>query len=95
MSAIIWTRPALADADRLFQFLKEKNPQAARNAAQKIKRAADALAANPELGKPMPDDTGRRELMAPFGKRGYVLRYRIDDAGRAVILRVWHYREER
>ncbi len=43
----------------------------------------------------MEDNTGRRELSAPFGKRGYVLRYMIDDDNSVVILRVWHYLENK
>lgn len=43
----------------------------------------------------MPDETGRRELVVPFGVRSYVLRYIIDNDGNVVILRVWHSREDR
>lgn len=95
MPPVIWTRAALGDVQRLLQFLQDKNPEAARKAALKIKDTADILTEHPILGKPMADDTGRRELSASFGKRGYVLRYRLDDAGRAVILRVWHFLEDR
>ncbi|GMR22257.1 MAG: hypothetical protein BMS9Abin37_0593 [Acidobacteriota bacterium] len=42
----------------------------------------------------MGDDTGRRELIIPFGAGAYILRYRIHrDA--VVIIRVWHSREAR
>lgn len=95
MPQVVWTHPALEDLERLFQFLKDKNPESARKAALKIKSTADSLAVNPKIGKRMPDDTDRREVAAAFGKRGYVLRYRLDDSGRAVIIRVWHFLENR
>jgi plasmid stabilization system protein ParE len=53
------------------------------------------LKSMPEIGGPMADGTGRRELMIPFGAAGYVLRYRIDDAGAVVVIRAWHSREDR
>lgn len=42
----------------------------------------------------MDDDSGRRELFQPFGGGFYVLRYR-PSGGDAVIIRVWHAREDR
>lgn len=95
MPQVKWTKPALGDLERLFTFLKDKNPQAAGNAAQKIKDTADNLSVYPLMGKPMEDDTGRLEISASFGKRGYILRYMFDDDGNVVIIRVWHSLENR
>lgn len=95
MSGIIWTRPAVQDLDRLLTFLKGKNPEAARKAALRIRKAASDLAASPHMGKPMPDDTGRRELATSFGRKGYILRYRLDADDQVVIIRVWHFPEQR
>lgn len=95
MPEIIWTRPALEDIERLILFLKDKNPDAARRGALKIKEAADLLMENPHIGKPMEDDTGRREISSSFGKKGYVLRYMLDENGSPVIIRVWHFLEHR
>ena len=89
MPSVIWTRPALADVERVFSFLKEKNPDAARRAAQTINHAATQLGEMPHIGVRMPDDTGRREYFTPFGKHGYILRYMLDEEN-PVILRVWH-----
>ncbi len=91
---VVWTRPALADLARVIDFLKDKNPDAARRAALRINEMANHLRTQPLLGKSMEDETGRRELSAPFGKRGYVLRYMIDENNNtAVILRVRHFLE--
>jgi len=92
---VVWTRPALTDLARVINFLKDKNPDAARRAALQINELANHLTKHPALGKPMEDDTGRRELSAPFGKRSYVIRYMLDEDNTAVILRVWHSLENR
>ena len=37
-----------------------------------------------------------RQLLAPFGKSAYVLRYRLDtQLENLVVVRVWHGREDR
>ena len=95
MPEVKWTKFALDDLERLFDFLKGKDPRAAQKAARKIKNAADNLRAYPLMGKPMEDDTGRLELSASFGKNGYVLRYMLDDDGSVIIIRVWHFLEDR
>ena len=95
MSPVIWRPRALRDLERLFRFLKDKNPEPARKAALRIAAAADDLSQNPRLGKPMPDETGRRELSTAFGRRGYVIRYMLDDDDTVVIIRVWHTLEDR
>jgi plasmid stabilization system protein ParE len=85
---------ALADLKRLYDFLVEKDPVAAARAMRTIDRGADSLEAFPERGRPLGDDTGRRELFVPFSTGAYVLRYRIHH-DTVVIIRVWHSREER
>lgn len=74
MPDLRWLPEAVADLDRLFRFLKEKNPPAARRAAGTIRKGADLLRSAPEIGRPMADGTGRRELVIPFASGGYVLR---------------------
>lgn len=94
MPQVVWLPEALDDARRLFDFLKEKNLSAAARAAQAIRKGADQLADFPDIGRPMNDGTGRRELFVPFGSTSYVLRY-ILDTQKIVIIRVWHSREQR
>jgi plasmid stabilization system protein ParE len=93
VSRVAWLPEALQDIERLHLFLAEKNPKSARNAILCIQAAARQLEDFPEIGKPMGD--GRRELFAAFGAGAYVLRYRRDEAGRPVVIRVWHTREWR
>jgi plasmid stabilization system protein ParE len=91
----MWLPEALADVYRLYEFLKEKHPEAAARAARAILDGANLLADSPDLGRPMDDDTGRRELFISFGAGAYVLRYKPDQDRTAVIIRVWHSREQR
>lgn len=94
MPDVIWLPEAIDDLERLRAFLMDKHPDAARQAAQVILKGADRLSDFPEIGPPMDDGTGRRELFEAFGRGGYVLRYRIDGDS-VVIVRVWHAKEQR
>lgn len=94
MAQLIWLPESLTDVQRLHTFLCSKNPEAAAKAALVILNTAAVLESNPLLGRIMPDDTGRRELFAPFGAGAYVLRYKLLDDN-PVIIRVWHSREFR
>jgi plasmid stabilization system protein ParE len=91
---LVWLPEARDDTERLYRFLVGKNPLVAAKAMRLILDGAERLRDFPELGRPMDDDTGRRELFLPFGASAYVLRYRADGATLAII-RVWHGREGR
>jgi plasmid stabilization system protein ParE len=75
--------------------LKEQHPDAAARAARDILDAANSLANAPDIGRPMDDGTGRRELFVPFGAGAYVLRYVHDNDRTSIIIRFWHSREQR
>jgi len=82
------------DLARLREFLEPKNSIAAERAAARIRQAALALLAQPELGKVVEDAPELRDVIATFGGGAYVLRYRIySDA--VLVVRVWHSREDR
>ena len=95
MSQVKWLPEALADIERLYSFLHEKNPAAAMRAARVILEGARILESSVHVGRPMEDDTKRRELFLPFNAGAYVLRYRVEHPDTAVVLRVWHSREHR
>ena len=85
---------AFADIERLHAFLAPKNPRAANRVVDIIFAAAMSLRTAPRSGRPL--DHGFRELVARFGKGGYVLRYRVDEEKDAlIIVRIWHSRERR
>lgn len=91
---VFWLPEAVVDLERLYDFLVDKDPAAAERAVRTIEGGADSLVEFPELGRPMDDDTNRRELFVPFGVSAYVLRYRIHQ-DTVFIIRVWHSREAR
>ncbi len=91
---VLWLEESLNDLERLYEFLLEQDPVAAERAIRGIRVGADRLVDFPEIGRPMGDETTRRELFIPFGAGAYVLRYRIH-GNTVVIIRVWHSREAR
>jgi len=88
-----WLPEALEDLERLHQYLVTVSPEAAQRAAKAILDGADQLEANPMIGRPQ--QSGARDWFVPFGVAAYVLRYRLDEQGSPVVLRVWHSREDR
>lgn len=94
MAKVEWLARALVDIDRLYNFLEDKNPLVAKQAAARIKHGALLLKDSPHIGRPMPDETGRRELFMSFGAGAYVLRY-MQEKDTVVVIRVWHSRENR
>ena len=88
---MIWLPEAIRDIDRLYDFLSDKNPQAARNAVLCIQAAA--WKTFPKSAGSWPTD--HREGFAAFGAGAYVLRYRLDAGRQPVVIRVWHTREWR
>ena len=94
MSTIIWLPEALEDIQRLRLFLEDKNPTADARAARVLQTGANRLIEFKEIGQPMNDGTGRRELFLPFGAGSYVLRYMIDKQT-VVIIRAWHSKEQK
>lgn len=91
---VSWLPEALGDIERLYRFLLERDALAAERAMRTISSGSDKLQDLPEIGRPLDDGTGRRELIIPFGAGAYILRYRIH-RNAVVIIRVWHNREPR
>ena len=91
---VLWLPEALDDVGRLCGFLIERDALAAERATRTISSSADKLQDVPLIGRPMGDETERREFVVPFGGGAYVLRYRVHQDA-VVIIRVWHSRETR
>jgi toxin ParE1/3/4 len=92
---LIVSQAAAADLERLHEYLADKNPAAARQAVAALVAAAESLHSFPARGRPS-SVRNIRELIVPFGRSGYVLRYAYSAvADEAVILRIWHGREVR
>ena len=92
---LIVTRAALADLERLRTFLADKNPAAAQRAVAALEQAMESLDIFPDRGRPS-SLAGARELIVPFGRSAYIVRYaRLERVDEVVILRIWHGREDR
>jgi plasmid stabilization system protein ParE len=93
MAQVIYAPSAIRDLQRLREFLRPKNPVAAKRSADTIISALQVLGIQPQIGRPVEDMPDQyREWMIDFGDSGYVARYRFD--GRAVtILAVRHQKE--
>jgi plasmid stabilization system protein ParE len=90
---LIVSRSAAADLERLHAFLADKNPIIAQRLVAVLSEAIQSLATLPDRGRPF-DIRGMRELIVPFGRSAYTLRYAYSAlVDEVVILRVWHGRE--
>lgn len=84
---------AIGDIERLREFLDEVSPSAAIRATDRILSAIRSLDRFPGRGRPASVE-GLRELVVPFGGAAYLVRYFHDEpAGRIVVIRIWHGRE--
>lgn len=92
---LIVSQAAAADLARLHAFLANKSPSAAERAAAALAAGMRSLEIFPERGRP----TGTRnvrELIVPFGKSGYVMRYSYrQEPDELIVLQLWHAREAR
>jgi plasmid stabilization system protein ParE len=92
---LIVSPAATADLQRLHTFLASKNEVAAQRVIAVLDDAMRSLATFPERGRPV-GDSGLRELVVPFGRSAYIVRYGylalIDEV---VVVRIWHGRELR
>jgi plasmid stabilization system protein ParE len=89
---VAFSARALADLERLFDFLAEHDPAAAKRAAQAIVDTARILRDHPLIGRPVRGEI--RELVISSGRTGYVALYRLRSGiARVDILTIRHQRE--
>ncbi|HWX79992.1 MAG TPA: type II toxin-antitoxin system RelE/ParE family toxin [Steroidobacteraceae bacterium] len=92
MAQVVYSARALDHIDRAFQFLRDKDPAAARSAVAAIQSAVDNLAAHPLVGRRVEGDL--RELIISYGHSGYVALYRfVVSQDEVRILAIRHQRE--
>lgn len=93
MPHVTWSPAALADVQRLYEFLQSKGPVTAREAIKSIRQSIRVLAHQPEIGRPIDDmPIEFREWLIDFGRSGYVALYRYDGT-ETLILAVRHQKE--
>lgn len=94
MPRIVTTRTAITGLERCRRFLEGKAPEAARRAAQVIGDRFEDLGSTPEMGRPLLDEPGLRELIIPFGDSGYVALYQHEPADDAVYILAFRHQKE-
>lgn len=94
MSAVVWTKMALASLERQRQFLAQSNPAFANRAVQQIVAAADSLEKFPKRGAIVAQASGLRKLIVPFAGSAFVIHYAIVN-DEVLIWRVYHGRQRR
>ena len=95
MAKLEWLPEALEDVERLHEFLRSKDTEAANHCVVTILEGTKLLKVSPHIGRPMSDEMRQRELFMSFGAGAYVLRYRLNNARTIIIVRAWHSRENR
>lgn len=93
MPQVKFARAALDDLSRLREFLRVKNPAAAKRAAIAISKSVQLLGQYPQIGRPAEEmEIEYRELLIDFGDSGYIALYRYD-ADVVTVLSLRHQRE--
>ena len=92
MARLSYSALALADLERLTDFLQTVDPVAAADTVDLIAEALGLLVRHPHIGRSV--DGGLRELVISRGRTGYVALYSVEDAHDAVlVLAIRHQRE--
>jgi plasmid stabilization system protein ParE len=94
--AVRWTDDALVDLDELFEFLLLRDEAAAEKALAAIRKGVAMLELFPFSCRVASRRAGAvlRELIVPFGRRGYVVLFEVEDDETVTILAVRHQRED-
>lgn len=90
---LTWTKAAISDLGRLYEFLRPVNPVAAARVVQRLTDAPDLLAQQPKIGTRLTEFEPREVRYLLVGD--YEMRYEITVDGEVWILRLWHTREFR
>jgi len=92
VTAIVYSQSAAHDLERLTDFLRESDPNAAQATSKLIAESIALLAQHPLIGRSLGGN--RRELVIFRGRSGYLARYTFSPARDAVlILSIRHHRE--
>ena len=98
MPQVKFAPAALHDLEKLREFLRPKNPAAAKRAAAVITKAVKVLGQHPQIGRPVEENDvddpeyTYRELPIGFGDSGYVMLYR-HDGELVTVLALRHQKE--
>lgn len=85
---------AYQDLQRVYSFIQTESPKALCLMADRLEKAFRTLLDYPLAGYMLDDLPLFRELIVPFSKGNYVIRYRIEKDPLSIV-HLWHSREER
>lgn len=94
MPQVKFAPAAVLDLKRLREFLRPKNPVAAKRAAAAIVKSVQVLGLQPHIGRTveeLPEEF--REWLIEFGGSGYVARYRYDGGELVTVLAIRHQKD--
>ena len=92
MAAIDYAQQALADLERIAEFLLATDPHAAAQTTDLVVGAIEVLRRHPLIGRPA--EEGLHELVISRGRSGYLALYEYDPPTDAVtVLAIRHQRE--
>lgn len=92
MNDLLFSERALADLQRLADFLWETDPHAALATAAVIFEALEVLVHSPEIGRKV--RAGNRELVISRGQTGYLALYKfLPNQAQVLVLALRHQRE--
>lgn len=93
MPSLKYSAQAIADLERLHQFLLTQDPTAAKRAVTLIRDALEKTVLMPERFRPVPGMMYQREAIIDFGRSGYIARFRHLPNGDITIARIKHQKE--
>ena len=92
VATVVYSARALDHIEHAFEFLRDKNPEAAVNSVTAIRSAVENLAAHPLIGRRIEGQL--RELVISYGQTGYVALYRfVVSLDEVRILAIRHQRQ--
>jgi len=92
LAKLIYSGRALADLERLSDFLAESDPVAATETVGLIEEAVAVLRRHPLIGRPVEHEL--RELLISRGRTGYVALYSFEESQEAVLIHAIRHQRE-
>ncbi|MBZ0132971.1 MAG: type II toxin-antitoxin system RelE/ParE family toxin [Rhodocyclaceae bacterium] len=92
MAKLSYSGQALADIERLTDFLAENDPVAAADTVGLIEEAVAVLRRHPLIGRPVEHEL--RELVISRGRTGYVALYSFEEKQEAVLIHAIRHQRE-
>jgi len=92
LAKLSYSARALADLERLTDFLVETDYAAAAETLELIEEAVSVLIRHPLIGRPV--EYGLRELVISRGRSGYLALYSLEKVQDAVLILAIHHQRE-